>query len=155
LPDEHLSRSPDSSLRAPAPRGAHTPTYRSTSMHGRRSRPRAFGAVAPRRHETSPSPRDEKTSLLLSLVGPLPLQVLPSSVIKGYIPLSISVKGSASDDHSERATTTPKAVVVADTDGSRSLCAGCATPAGPVDGLTGSRTSTPPLAAAALASGAR
>ena len=41
LPDEHLylSRSPDSSLHTPSPRGAHASTYRSTSIHGGRSRP--------------------------------------------------------------------------------------------------------------------
>ncbi len=52
-------------------------------------------------------------------------------------------------------TSTPKVVVVADTDSSRPLGSGCATPAGPGDDPTGSRTSGPPLAAATLARGAR
>src|SRR5215213_3537778 len=52
-------------------------------------------------------------------------------------------------------TSNLKAVVVADSESSRSLGSGCATPAGPGDDPTGSRTSAPPLAAAALASGAR
>jgi hypothetical protein len=153
MPDEHLSRSPNSSLRTPAPRGAHAPTYRSTSIHDARSRPWAFGAVALRRHETSPCPRVETDQLTAFIGWTSSPSGSPVELIKGYIPLSISVKGSAEDDYSERAHI--KAVVAADTISSRSLGSGCATPAGPGDDPTGSRTSAPPLAAAALASGAR
>lgn len=152
MPDEPLSRSPDSSLRTPAPRGAHAPTYRSTSIHDARSRPWAFGAVVLRRHDTSPSPRVETNQLIAFIGWTSSPSGSPVELIKGYIPLSISVKVSARDDYSERAHLKRwswQTLTVAD----RSVQA--ATPAGPGDDPTGSRTSAPPLAAAALASGAR
>src|SRR5215210_7709017 len=124
MPDEHLSRSPNSSLRTPAPRGAHAPTYRSTSIHDARSRPWAFGAVVLRRHDTSPSRRVETDQLIAFIGWTSSPSGSPVELIKGYIPLSISVKGSAGDDYSERAHI--KAVVVADTISSRSLGSGYA-----------------------------
>src|SRR5215207_3200735 len=104
MPYEHLSRSPDASLRPPSPRGAHAPTYRSTSIHDARSRPWAFGAVALRQHETSPRRRVETDQLTAFIGWTSSPSGSPVELIKEYIPLSISVKGSARDDYSERAT---------------------------------------------------
>ena len=78
--------------------------YLSVDKHTRRSLATVgIGAVVLRRHDTSPSPRVETNQPIAFIGWTSSPSGSPVELIKGYIPLSISVKGSAGDDYSERA----------------------------------------------------
>src|SRR5215208_6278794 len=60
MPDEHLSRSPDASLRPPSPRGAHAPTYRSTKAYTTVATVGIWcRSTAPARHLAQPTRRNK------------------------------------------------------------------------------------------------